>query len=118
MATGPHSLLDAEVEPCSTHHYESFPQETTKAVNSLLSELSEPNRAMGITDNIPEPSFGTVNCPTAAGKRNNDVHADHNWYTELEDTVWRVTGLRINLSWDCRQLCVAADARRCLRHKP
>ena len=39
MATGPHSRLDAEVEPCRTPHYESFSLETTKAVNSLLSQL-------------------------------------------------------------------------------
>ena len=38
--------------------------------------LLEINRALGITDNIPESSFGTVNSKlAAAGKRDNDLRA-------------------------------------------
>ena len=36
------------------HHYD-------KSSEPVALTALEPNRAMGITDNIPEPSFGTVN---------------------------------------------------------
>ena len=43
--------------------------------------------AMGTTDNIPESSFATVNNEP---KRDNDVQADPNCYTRVEDTLWRI----------------------------
>ena len=41
---------------------------------------------------IIQPSQQRTHClwPTAAEKRENDVHVNLNWCTELEDTVWRI----------------------------
>ena len=40
-------------------------------------------------DNIPESSFSPVNSEHTASDPQ-AVHADLNWYTELDDTVWRI----------------------------
>ena len=88
MATGPHSRLDAEVEPCSNIKTvgpqpcgsrgspirtslcrlpsleSSISLSSVKHWNSKVVALK--SWAMGINDNIPESSFGTINSELTA----------------------------------------------------
>ena len=91
----------------------SPPANDTSSEPVALTAL-EINGALGITDNIPESSFGTVNSKLiAAGKRDNDVRAvarEASW-PQVPNPGWIPKSERAEVNCDEREQHQDRDGR-------